>query len=154
MGLSIADAQRLYPSGVSKVIIGTNPAAGTEIVEAVPADKVWVLKNMLFTFATDATAITRRVKVIVDDGTDANIAFRLDCSQSQLASLTYNYNFVSGGHFNNSLAGAVVLASLPSECIMLGGWRVRTSTDSIQAADDFTSAPKLWVIEYPRSLAA
>lgn len=118
-------------------LTGTNPAAGIEIIETVPTNTIWRLWGAYASLVTDATAANRRVKVLIDDGT--NTVFPSDSSAVQIASQTEYY--IIGPH-----SGVVAdhWIPTPTGMLMLAGWRMQTSTTLIKAGDNW-SAPQLTV---------
>ena len=131
-------------NGMPRSIAGTNPAAGAEISEAVPANARWLLRAMTAALVTDGTGANRRVHLVVDDGT--NILFRSVAGSNQTATLTHQYNI--GAH---GLTAAVIALEqfipIPINLLLIQTWRVRTATDAIVAGDDW-GAPQLLVEEW------
>ncbi len=123
--------------GAMLSLTGTNPAADTEIIETVPSNTIWRLWGAYATLVTDATAANRRVKVLIDDGT--NTLFASDASAVHTASLTEAY--IIGPH-----AGVVGDHWIPTPpgMLMLAGWRMQTSTTLLKTTDNW-SAPQLTV---------
>lgn len=123
--------------GTMLSLSGTNPAAGIEIIETVPANTIWRLWGGYATLVTDAGVADRRVNVYIDDGT--NNIFRSVSASVQTASNTETYTI--GPH-------AVVVGNhwipTPPGMLMMPGWRMQTSTTLIEAGDNW-SAPQLTV---------
>lgn len=140
-------ANRVADEGVLKVVTGTDPAAGVEITQTVPAGKAWELIAVRFTLVTDATAANRDVALLLDDGT--TVFTKLNRPGSIIASKTYDLNFVTDFGFAGQENGLATSSTrpMPSGIILGPGYRVRTSTDSIQAGDNY-GAPALYVAEY------
>lgn len=130
--------------GILRAITGTDPAAGSEILEAVPANTRWRLVGLRFPLVTDATVAARRVNLYVDDGT--TIALRVPCGDTQAASLNQQYNAAAWG-FAPVLADLQAQIALPADFFLLQGWRIRTNTTSLQAGDNF-GAPQMIVEEW------
>lgn len=134
---------RVRSGGVIRTVTGTNPAAGAEVSETVPAGKEWRLLSIAVALVTSATAATRRPHLLIDDGT--TVSYRRASNATQAASLTQNYVFAGEGP-EAAVRGTWVADPLPS--LPLGaGYRIRTSTESIQAGDDY-GAPVLLVEEF------
>ncbi len=130
--------------GVIRSIAGTDPAAGAEIAEVVPANARWQLDTVRVELVTDATVANRTVTLIVDDG--ATTLASVTASAAQAASLTRQYQaYASGGA--PRLDGTVFYLPIPPELMLMGGFRVRTSTAGIVAGDNF-GAPQLLVEEW------
>lgn len=128
--------------GTIQSITGTDPAAGSEISETVPANTIWLLKSVRFAFVTDATADTRQVHLVLDDGT--NTLLNLPTTGTQIVSLTRNYNA-------HELGGLIVPTGneidigLPSNVILPAGYQLTTETTLLKAGDNF-GAPQLSVV--------
>ena len=130
--------------GALRSVTGTNPAAGVEISETVPTGARWRL-NALASFLTpDATVANRTARLLIDDGT--NILWQSEPGGVATAGAAWRYTAGAG---IPRLAGAFDIQtwSLPTDLILLAGWRVRTLTASLQAADDW-DAPFLLVEEW------
>lgn len=123
--------------GAMLSLTGTNPAANTEIIETVPANTIWRLWGAYATLVTDATAANRRVKVVIDDG--SNTVFASDASAVHVASQTEAY--IIGPR-----AGVVAdhWIPTPTGMLMMAGWRMQTSTTLLKAGDNW-SAPQLTI---------
>jgi len=130
--------------GVIRAIVGTNPAAGVEIVETVPTNARWRLLALLTNFVTDATVANRFAQLLLDDG--ANIFFASDPPAAQTASLALNYAFGQG---LARLASALATHTWgsPNGIHLPGGFRVRTATNGIVAGDNW-GAPTFLVEEW------
>ncbi len=132
-----------------KSILGTNPAANTEIDEAVPAGKWWALVSVTFSLVQGLTQTPQPILQITD-GT--NVLFEsFGASAAQAASTTCRYAFAPGLPQPAAIVGATpnmhALAALPSGYVLGPGYHVKTSTLGIGAATDY-GAPVLWVVEF------
>lgn len=138
----------LEGSGVIRSIAGTDPAANTQISEAVPTNARWKLRSMRFVLVTDANTATRRVRVIVDNGTTT--LFEREFGATQALSLTRTYE-VHAGHKADDTAfdnNNVARIYIPEEMLSLAeAYRIRTAVDNIQAGDNF-GAPQIKVEEW------
>ncbi len=153
-GYVTADSALLWPGrgygdsvegpGILLSVAGTNPAAGAEITETVPANARWYLRALRATLVTDATVATRTVNFIIDDGTTTLVL--LASAPTQAASLTYNYNVRYAG-FSSGLIGTDNFIPSPFELVLFQGWRFRTSTTNLQAGDNW-GAPQMEVEEW------
>lgn len=131
--------------GRIRVILGTNPAAGAEVLETVPAGVQWRLIAMSIELATAAAVANRYVRIGIDDG--VNAYYFGGTGIAQVASTIYTY--VLGPH--GALSGIVSdWQYLPVQAgmILLAGHRIRTTTVNLQAADDY-AAPSYMVEEWP-----
>ena len=117
-----------------------NPAAGAEWVYTVQNFLRKKLLSVAFTFVTAAGGAARTVQLVVDDG--ANIVGQFPANVSQAASLTNIYTGASG-LFSSTALATTKLIPLPPDVRMVNGWRVRSLTDTIQAADQYSN---IWLM--------
>lgn len=131
--------------GALRSITGTAPAAGVDIVETAPAGVRWELLSFFATLTTAATVANRVPMLILDDG--VHTFNESSQQQQQAASLTWDYLWSPGDQ--NQAAGnrLVVTASLGNPVFLGAGFRMRTNTSAIQAADQW-SAPQYVVREW------
>ena len=130
--------------GNLRSITGTDPAAGVEISEAVPTGARWRLLAISAALVTDATVINRFPGLLIDDGTTT--LFSADPPAAQTASQNYRWSAGPG----SARLGAINASpnwGLPVDIRLLAGSRIRTSTLSIQAGDNW-GAPQLLVEEF------
>jgi len=130
--------------GIIKLIIGADPAAGVEIIETVPAGKIWKVISVMIPFTTSAVAGNRRVNLHIDDGTTPFEAINGDLDQP--ASLTNTYNFFQGAPRDTAFNNSRLLLPLPINLTLLGGHRIITVTVSLDAGDNY-DAPLILVEE-------
>ncbi len=130
--------------GTDKSIAGTNPAAGSEISETVPANAVWMVGGIYASLVTDANAANRRVHVLVDDG--ATTFYRSVSASVQAESLTHYYSIGPHG-ITAAVADTVHWIPLPPGMVLSAGSRIQTSTALIEAGDNW-GAPQLSVTEW------
>jgi hypothetical protein len=130
--------------GVIRAIVGTDPAAGVEISETVPTNARWRLLAVYAQLVTAVAAANREPSLVVDDG--ANNLTVSSAFASQAASLTHQYSW----HHENQLAAILNGTAHPlrlPRIVAMGGYRIRTATTNIQAADNW-GAPNLLVEEW------
>lgn len=130
--------------GQIRAVAGADPAAGAEITVRVPETAQWRLLGLRFELVTDATVANRQVDLLIDDG--ANTVLRIEPPAVQAASLTDGYNY-GPGLPARALLTSEFLIPLPVKVVLPGGWRIRTVTANLQAADNF-GAVYLWVEEW------
>ena len=130
--------------GLINTVIGTDPAAGVEISQTVPTNARWHVRGIQFTLVTAVAVATRRVVVVIDDG--ANEIFRFDSQSTQLASLTRNYK-IADYKLQPADNGTFIYIAAPFDFELLQGYRIRTITENLQAADDY-GAPVLAIEEW------
>jgi len=130
--------------GMLYSIAGSAPAAGADWSQTVPANARWRIRGIRASLATAVAVANRRPRLIVDDG--ANTLLDIDTNVVQAASLTVAYDWIPG---YPSVTTSIVETEvpLPGDLQLFPGWRIRSSTDAIQAADQWT-APRLLVEEW------
>jgi hypothetical protein len=131
-------------NGLLRSVLGTNPAAGSEISETVPTNARWKLYGIRFTLVDTAAAATRTVNLIIDDG--ATTLLQVISQTDQIISETKAYEGHHYGYQPATKANEIYLP-LPLPIILLQGWRIRTSTTNINGADDY-GAPQMDVEEW------
>jgi hypothetical protein len=131
-------------SGVLRSITGTDPAAGAEWSETVPTNARWRFVAVRVALVTDATVANRVPQVIVDDGT--NTLYLIPSHANQTASLTWTYHGFYAGAAGFA-SGNYIALPFPGDLFLQGGWRIRSSTGSLQAGDNW-GAPQLLVEEW------
>lgn len=130
--------------GTLKSITGTNPAAGTEISETVPANAVWKPLSISYSLVTATTAADRFPQPVLDDGT--NVYYAPPSFGAHAANLTKTYN-IADVEINASTSTVNVNIPLPAGIVLQSGHRFKTNTSGIQAEDNY-SAPQLYVEEW------
>lgn len=130
--------------GLIRSITGTDPAAGVEISETVPTRVLWRLISARMVLVTDATVASRNRDINIDDG--ANILIQISTITAQVASSNWGITFADlGTPINTNSLGRS--SSIPAEVFVQAGWRIKSITSNLQAADDF-QAPQLLVEEW------
>lgn len=123
-------------AGAIRSFTGTTPGAGAEISETVPIGAKWRLRSFNLKLTTTAVAGAREIQLFIDDGT--NVVFRMGAGSSQIASLSPNYSYFPGGQFYNS-NNLNKSSILPIDCIIMPGYRIRTSTVGIDVGDQYSA---------------
>lgn len=130
--------------GVIRLVTGTDPAAGAEISETVPTNAKWRLVALRAALVTDATVANRTLSLLIDNG--SSVFFHIGDGFTQTAGLNVSHVFsVGAGAYGNS--NGAVQGWLPTDAFLMGGYRIRTSTSNLQAADDLSS-PHMLVEEW------
>jgi len=136
-----------YMPGMGKIrhITGTNPAAGVEISETVPAGRTWELLSISFTLVAAAAAASRRVhlKLTNELGGEIDVFGNTD----QIISETRKYCFAQYGHVLDEIDDGVIQIPLPQKIYLKQDSTITTDTTNLQGGDDF-SAPSINVMEY------
>ena len=130
--------------GKLRTITGTNPNAGVETNETVPAGVQWLLRSWRATLVTSSTAGARNVHLIVDDG--ITILWNSVANLTQAASLTRNYN----AFHIDALVGASdseIYINMQPDVLLGAGFRIRTLT-TLFKVDDNWAAPQMLVEEF------
>lgn len=130
--------------GSIRTIIGTNPAAGVEISETVPAWVRWRILGFKAFLITSAAVANRRVFLAADDGASAFMT--IAAAADQTASQNISYNAGEGFPLVN-VAGFCQTLPLAGGMILRAGYRLLTWTANLQAADNW-SAPIMLVEEW------
>jgi hypothetical protein len=129
-----------------KRILGTDPAAGIECSDAVPAGKSWVLLAYLVDMVQGITQTPQPI-LQIDDG--ANVIHEsLGCSAAQAISTTCRYIWAPAYTLTGQVGATPnIRAFAPlAELILGAGYRVRTATLGIGANSNY-GAPVLYVAE-------
>jgi hypothetical protein len=129
----------------AKVILGANPAAGSECSDTVPASETWLLLAWAVTLAQGLTQ-TPLPDLLIDDGT--NLLYRTPlASSAQNASVTADYFAAPQLPLGAGGANTRITAPLPSGLILPAGFRIRTVTAGIGANSDY-GQPRIFVVKY------
>lgn len=131
--------------GVPRVIVGSAPAAGANILETVPARVVWQLNSFHALLTASLAAGTRYPCLYLDDG--ANIFMRIGSLVNQAPNTVADYCAMIGGAFTAAVGPSIVNLPLPARVRLLPGWRIRTLIQGLDAADQF-GAPIYQVDEW------
>lgn len=131
-------------AGFIRSITGTVPAAGAEISETVPANLRWRLLAFRYSLTSAVAVANRETNLTMDDG--VNIFVSDTSSTTQAASLTNIYSWMQNAQRQAAAQSALFTLPLP-DVYLEGGFRIRTSTTNIQAADQYT-APQYLVQEW------
>lgn len=134
--------------GNIRSIAGSNPAAGVEVSETVPTGARWRLIALAAQLVTDATAANRLPRLLIDDG--ASVYYQSDPAAAQTAATTVNH--VAGAAVQRSaVVSSTASWALPNDLRLSAGHRIRTSTASLQAGDNW-DIPQLLVEEWLENL--
>jgi hypothetical protein len=133
-------------AGVGRLrsITGTNPAAGAEISETVPAGVRWRLLALQASMVTGAAVANRLPALVIDDGVSE--LWRSNPLGNLTATTTTRLSWGVDTVNAASSGGTEWEIALPP-MVLPPGARLRTSTSAIQAADDW-GAPQYLVEEW------
>lgn len=130
--------------GFMRSISGTLPAAGAEISEVVPAHCLWRLILFNYGLTTSAAVASRGPGFIIDDGTNNLLVY--PSVNAVTAAGAGSFNAIAGSNLSYG-ASFPVNWPVPPQMWLGAGFRIRTLTTNIQAADQYT-APQYLVEEF------
>jgi hypothetical protein len=128
-----------------KTVVVVAPAAGAELNISPRGGEMWRVLSLVFSLATDANVANRGVRLTVDDGT--SVHWCAIAPTLQAASLTTRYGVYAGAGREATSADTTTFPLGDGGQWLLGGWRLRTDTNNIQAGDQYTGIVAL-VEEY------
>jgi hypothetical protein len=134
----------LEGAGAMRLVVGTDPVAGAEISETVPAGRMWILRALSATFVADATVANRTPLLFCDDG-GANTFAQSGDSAAVTAGQTINYAWANS--YVRIISNTTIHVQLASALRLPAGFRIRTTTLNLQAGDNW-GAPRLFVEEF------
>lgn len=131
--------------GHYRLVVGTDPAAGAEIVETVPTGARWELVTFQGILQVNATVTPRRPLLVFDDGTTAYASLWANGSvtTSEVGAFLWGQGLTRGEPSDTGRK----IGSLPTNVGLLAGSRIRTITENLQAADNW-QAPHMFVREW------
>lgn len=122
--------------GLSNSVAVTTPGAGADWSVSVPTRARWRLENINAQLVTAAAPSNREAVVVLDDG--INVLATIPSGVTQVASTTVQYSYFQGATRGAGAQSPHVITPLPF--VLLGaGWRIRSSTVGIQAADQWSN---------------
>jgi hypothetical protein len=132
---------------LTKVFIGTDQAANTEITETVPAGKDWLLLAVSVALVQGITQTPQPI-LVIDDGT--NVLFEgFGASAAQAVSTTCRYTWAPGLTLTACVGATTNVhanAPLPEGLVLGPGYRIKTVTLGIGANTNY-GAPTLYLVE-------
>ena len=131
-------------AGRLRTILGTDPAAGAEIAEVVPASVRWRLLSVAYTFVASAAAANREPVLTIDDGTNA--LWETSSGVAVTASQTAKYRAGVGTPLA-TIGTRVYTLPLPEGLYLAAGSRIRTVTAALDVGDNY-GAPVYAVEEF------
>ena len=138
-------------NGIISLIIGIDPAPGTELIASIPALERWRVLSAHFELNADSTIVDRNVFFRVES---AGIEYFRTLADGQVKSnqrgifTASALGFVgTAGLGPSSVRQPVnvrtILIPIQSDTFIPGGHRIRTDTDGLQAGDDYSAATLL-----------
>ncbi len=134
-----------------KIITIAAPAAGAELIQVVPLGRVWRILSFSATLTASSAVATRVPSIVIDDG--SSVLLRVPTGGTITASTSALFQAAAIGGTTNGLTGvalSVVPLPEPMFYVVKPGWRVRTLTQLIDVADQW-SAAQMVVDELPYS---
>lgn len=128
-------------AGALRSITGSTPAAGAESSEAVPTGARWELLAWRASFGASAAVATRQPAFTIDDGT--TIVYSIPNLTTFAASQSGFMSVAAGTPYAVQLSSGNTPMGLFVGARLLAGYRIRTSTFLIQAADQWTAVQYL-----------
>jgi hypothetical protein len=121
--------------GFSRSLNIPNPAAGADFSLTLAAAQRLSVKSFNSVFTASAAVANRNLNIVIDDG--VNVVWQDDVSVSVTAGQAVS---MSGAMFNQptGVLATVLFVSIPSGLYLEPGWRFRSFTGSIQAADQWS----------------
>jgi hypothetical protein len=133
--------------GVIRAILGTDPAAGAEILETVPTGARWELLALGVRLVTDATVADRIPLMYVDEPLGAEVLYMSPQAGVIVASQDRRVAWMIGMPHESQLNVNMNTAGLPPGVPLLAGQRIITTTVGLQAGDNYRQ-PTLHVREW------
>jgi len=120
--------------GLIRTVIGTKPAAGAEISEAVPSNAKWKLKAIRIVLTTDATAANRILTLLLKTGINVKLSIRLGLNHT--ANKAWGYSFSPDLPDITTVRGTYVSTPMP-EIDLFQADTIGTDTTNIAGGDEF-----------------
>lgn len=139
----------LEGQGVTRFLTGTDPAAGSPVIEVVPTGARWELLAFSTFLVTDAT-VANREPYLLFENTVGSVYSSSGAVATQAASLGRRYSWSEGLSLaaNTSTAGTSFLSmGLPAPNLLPEGHQIIVNAVNFQAGDNFT-APAYTVREW------
>jgi len=133
-------------AGRLRIITGTDPAPGNEILEAVPTGVRWRLLGIQALMYTSVTVATRYVTLQFADGS-GTVWFRGADLLAQTVTQWGVYNWAIGVPARVGVLAGLVQDALPDGITLPAGWRWQTNTGNMQPGDNWY-APVYYVEEW------
>lgn len=129
-------SRKPIPGKIADLVMyaGSDPGAGVELSEVVPARKHWVLREVSAQLVTSAAVANRNAQLVIDDGA-GNIVGQLGSGFNHVASTTKRYSLAEGDKGDG--LGTSVHWPLPDAFAMGAGHRIKTVTAALDVADDW-----------------
>lgn len=120
----------------SRLVVGSNPAAGAECSDTVPTGVNWILRSARLTLTTDATVANRRVKLRKTNG--GTVVWNASTNNDITASLTVSANFFHHAP-HTAINNGDLASAIPRDAIINSGEVLASNTTNLQAGDNYAS---------------
>ena len=117
-------------------ILATNPAAGVEWSQIVPPGARWRIRGIRATLVTSAVVANRLPSLVIDDG--VNTLMQIESPNPEAAGGAVVYNFIPDIPYL-PLVTSQQPVFLPPDLQLEPGWHIKSSTGSLDAADQWSN---------------
>lgn len=131
--------------GNIRTIVGTDPAAGNEILETVPTNTIWRLMGFRAGFTAANVGVARQIRMGISDPL-ASSMYVVSNEVDQPINSTTRYN-AGPSLASQSVNRLEFRMPFPADIIMLAGYNFFTIVNTLNAADNW-SVPVLFVEEW------
>lgn len=131
--------------GMIRSITGTDPVAGAEVSETVPAGARWELLAINVVLTTSAVAGNRIPQLQIDDG--ANLIVSVPSLLPHGPTVTSRHQWAEGLPHTALIQAVATPSGLPLRLQLLAGYRIKTLTSAIDVGDNY-AAPQYAVREW------
>jgi hypothetical protein len=131
--------QSVQGAGGPFTIIQNNPAAGADWTFPVPTG-IRIIAQSLSAQLVTAVAVANRVPHLQLLDANNNVTWDCAASAAQAASLTVRYSACGG--IQPAINDNSAIIPLPDQALLLQGWKLRSVTTAIQAADQWQN---IWI---------
>jgi hypothetical protein len=116
----------------------TAPAPGNNVIITVPANRLWEIKGLDFTFTTDATVANRVINFTAGTGVYQALQWANSITQAASLAVTCHATLISNIRVATTNAGIQNLPMFP-DCLLMPADIFQITISSIQAGDAFTN---------------
>jgi hypothetical protein len=136
--------QSVEGNGFPRTFVQAQPAAGAEQLAVVPAGSRWQLMSARLSLIAANAGATRFAHILVDDGAGNILHDVVGAGQAINTTNIYVAPTGTGPQLAND---NTQMLAMPANLTLLQGWRIRTLTTALNAADQW-SALTLGVLEW------
>lgn len=129
-----------------RTVTGTNPAAGAEVVEAVPAERKWRVMAVSVVRTNAGVGGNRGHSIVIDSGLATQRLLMIDIGTATTIGTTRTLLWTFGnatsavGPLSTTDSGETLIIpdKFPYDVVIPAGYRIRTVTTGGDAADTYT----------------